>query len=403
MVSEDFIIEFFEEATKSLDRLVDPPTAEDPPSHHRSLADCRQRVLEIQRLVLLKTIQDYNQQQQQHGSIITVEEAQEYLSGLESIASKSTVTDAKTKMEDAARLALCRLVLYTETYWNEEATVPRELQKEGTLERTKLLDFIALCHTAIKLPTVQKFLADGSALFQVDPSLPSSRNSNALENEPTVNKFPQARLELIQRHISRAIGWDPEFTSHELRRLFFLQGESSEYAKDTEIASRFHRLIVDMSAAITMASLYTSTGELSDLAEGGVTRVVSVQCSEVSLPVDTLSDDEARSPFGIAAPTRMTIDSQLSEEEQKRQIRLASEAMKLQQEIAEELLSMTEDQRKLQLDEAKRVSDEFLKKTMALPPGRERIAHLQSVDPRTSRLLAIHKLWPSVQANSTST
>ncbi len=389
MVPDDLLMQFFEEATKALGHVA----SGDRPPTQLSLSNCRGHVLEIQRSVLRQTVQDYNRH---HASFITGDEAQACLAGLSHMIADSSLGKARTKMEEAARFALCRLVLYTETNWSNE--VHRELQTEGSLERSKLLDFIALCHTAIKLPSVQKYLADGTPLFERDHVPCFQTHAAEVEEEPTAMKFPQMRLERIQRYIAKAIGWAPEFTTKELRRLFFVQGESSEFANDTEVINRFHQLILDMSAAISTASLQASTSELSDLAEGGVTRVVSVKCSDVA--VERIADDDERSPFLVSAPTRMTIDPILSDEEQKRQLRIASEATRLQQEIVEELKNMTEEQRKQELAEAKRAAEEFLKTTMTLPPGSERISYLQSIDPQTSRLLAIHKLWPTVQTNT---
>jgi hypothetical protein len=83
----------------------------------------------------------------------------------------------------------------------------------------------------------------------------------------------------------------------------------------------------------------------------------------------------------------------MTEEEKKRQIRLASEAAMLQQEILGQLLNMSEHERNDQLQEAERVSEEFMKRAMQLPPGQERIDFLRSIDPHTSKQLAMHNLW----------
>jgi hypothetical protein len=395
MVPEDLILRFFEAATAALEQMECTSAIEEESSlgPNLSLSDCRRCVLEKQKSVLLQTVKTYNRQ---HRLSITVEHAQDYLAGLNRTNDSTTISDAVASMEESARLAVCRLVLYSETHWKDEAH--RALQTEGTLERSKILDFIALCQTSIRLPSVQKHLADGSPLFEDIPAISSiaSASHTPVEKEPTAMKFPQARLERIQRYLSKAVGWDPEFTSSELRRLFFLQPDAGENANDTEIMNRFQQLILQMNDVVTTASLQASTSQMSDMDEGGVTRVVSVQCSEVSIA--NTRDSDGMSSSTAVAPARLTIDPHLTEEEQKRQIRIASEATRLQQEIVAEVLSMTEEQRNRQLDEAKLASEEFLKNTLALPPGRERIAYLQSVDPRTSRLLAIHKLWPSVQS-----
>ena len=81
---------------------------------------------------------------------------------------------------------------------------------------------------------------------------------------------------------------------------------------------------------------------------------------------------------------------QQSEEEQKNQLRLASQAAVLQQEILGELLSLPEHERNNKLEEAEHVSQDFMQQVQTLPPGPERIEFLRSVDAPTSRLLAMH-------------
>lgn len=397
MVPEDLILRFFEAATIALDQLEYSTIEGSNLGSNLSLSDYRRCVLEKQKSVLMRTVEEYNRK---HGLSTTIENAQTHLAGLKNdstTAISSAITDAMATMEESARLAVCRLILYSETHRKDE--VPRELQAEGTLERCKILDFIALCQTTIRLPFVLKHLADGSPLFEDIPPACSIDSSSGvpLGEEPTAMKFPQARLERIQRYLSKAVGWDPEHATSELRRLFFLQPNASEYTNDTEIMNRFQEVIFQMNVVVKSASLQAATSLLSDVDEGGVTRVISVQCSEVTMP--NAQGGDGISSFTAVAPARVTIDPHLTEEEQKRQIRIASEATRLQKEMLTELSNMPEEQRYRLLNEAKLASEEFLKNTLALPPGEKRIAYLQSVDPRTSRLLAIHKLWPTAQSS----
>jgi hypothetical protein len=415
MVPDALIVHFFEAATKGLDNIVDISNSRHRPPRHLSLADCKRYVLELQKEVLQETLQDYNEK---HESAVTIDEAQQALAELNPLEPNSALSVSRTTMEEAARCALCRLVLYTEIHWeadkdDDDDGISRNLQTQGHLDRAKLLDMIALCQTAIKLPEVQQYLADGSPFFLEQPTTDNLTTLPVPNNkEPTIMKFPQARLEKIQRYIAQSIGWDPDFLSRELRRLFVTPDNTpattndpnDHWARDPEVTTRFHQLIKEMSLAVSKATLQSSTSghPLSDVEEGGVTRVISVQCTE--LPFDTVlnKDHDGHGPMGVSAPGKITIDPHLSEEEQKRQLRLASEATKLQQEILQELMNMTEEQRNQQLWEAEQATEEFLQNTLALPPGMERIAYLQSVDPHTSKLLAIHKLWQTVQQSSNS-
>ena len=94
---------------------------------------------------------------------------------------------------------------------------------------------------------------------------------------------------------------------------------------------------------------------------------------------------------------------ELTDEEKKRQLRLASEATKLQQTLLNEFIQLPPQERNRQLERARQCSDNFLKQVSTLPPGPERIVFLQSIDPETSRLLALHKLWLSHSHNQDRT
>jgi hypothetical protein len=205
--------------------------------------------------------------------------------------------------------------------------------------------------------------------------------------------FPQTRLEYVQQLLAKSMGWDPVFLTEELRRVFVQQDDSSALVHDKQVNSIFQNLVQEMQLAIGTASLQMKQHQevqmLSDLQKGGNTRVVSVQYSEFEI-----SPDGKKTAIGSSsAPAVSVMESQVSEEEQKRQIRLASEAAVLQQEILGELLSLPEHERNNKLEEAEQASQEFMKKVVALPPGQERIDFLRSVDPHTSRRLAMHKLW----------
>jgi hypothetical protein len=89
----------------------------------------------------------------------------------------------------------------------------------------------------------------------------------------------------------------------------------------------------------------------------------------------------------------MLVHDPEDEEFQKQQLRMASQATVLQQELLEQLQSMNEQDRDQLLEQAAQVSHDFLQQATNLPPGQERISFLRSINPETSRLLAMHKLW----------
>ena len=100
----------------------------------------------------------------------------------------------------------------------------------------------------------------------------------------------------------------------------------------------------------------------------------------------------------------MTHNVSAMEQEQKQQIRLASQASQLQQQLLEDLKSQPEDKRNQLLKQAKEAHDSVMSQLAAIPPGPERVQYLLSkVDPETSRLLSMHKLWmANLQESSSS-
>jgi hypothetical protein len=167
--------------------------------------------------------------------------------------------------------------------------------------------------------------------------------------------------------------------TQEITRIFIDPATSfqNEFSNDEEAKNVFNQLISQMQAAVANASSPT----LSDKDEGGFTSVVSVKFSEVGGDGDGIAN----------APKKMAIE--LSHQEQIRQIRLASQAKALQEELLKEIEELSPSERASKLEHAKQVSNETLLKMSELPPGNERLQFLQSIDSETSRLLTVYKLW----------
>ena len=378
-----------------------------------TLPDCRKLLLDRQKACLHRAVFEY-QQTAQHAQKINVEDVQARLSKLklESNVSSSLI-EAIAAMEEAARRSLLMLMLYSELRLERIQTSPsgRPLQQSGRLERSKLMEFIGLCQSAFRWERVQIYLRTGEPIFAALEKDPSRRENH---HQSSAMKFPQARMEHIQRCLSRAVGCHPELMTKELKRIFFdkTTASNNEFSSDKEVLLLFEQFLSQMNVAVTNASLQSPEQLLlSDKDEGGVTSVVSVQYSEVDLSSDHHRDSAdgtntynaldnstlswRNTPTVSTAPRTesMKHEDDLSAEDQKRDLRLASEAARLQQKLLEQLQSLPEQERDKQLDRAKQCSDEFLRSISQLPPGPERVVFLQSVDPETSRLLALHKLW----------
>jgi hypothetical protein len=371
---DDLLSSFFKDATKTLLELDCPKECE---GNVLALSDFRMLLMDKQRSCLSRVVYQHNEQ---NDSRFTVEQVQERLAKLRNdISVRPQLQTARTSLDDAARMALSKLVLYSETH---DASTSRNLQTSGRFERSQLLEFVALCQTAVKLDAVKQHLCDGSPLFDDLPKID-------MESLPTLERFPQKRLEKIQRLMSQAVGVHPDFTTTELKRIF-TSPHSSEYANDPETLKLFEQLVSQMNVAITNASLQSSEQALSDMDQGGVTRVVSVNITDVAT---------GEGPSYHTAPTKQTmlVNDPQSSDVQKQQLRMASQAAVLQQELLGQLLNMKEHDRDHLLEQATKVTQDFLQHASSLTPGPERISFLQSVDPETSRLLAMHKLWSTQQ------
>ena len=288
-------------------------------------------------------------------------------------------------MNEAARLAFCRLVLYSQCHADMPASTDTMMMiTSGVMERSDILEFCGLCQTAVRLPNVQRHLRDGSALFD-------DKVANAPTKSAETTMFPQKRLEAIQRHFLRALGYDPDHGTREIQRIFF--GASDEYADDKILMDTFRTLVSTMNSAITNATLHAQQRAFSDQDEGGVTRVVSVSYSE------KLVDAASGEAVEAAVPEGQRMEQQ-AEAQQQARLKVAREAAALQQEILGELLALRDEERAAKLAQAKQVADDVLKQAMELPAGAERIVFLRSVDSQTQRLMAMHKLWESMVASN---
>ena len=449
-VPDECLIVFFENASKALEKLdmkqimkmtkssnnnsnsYEDGRIKAEPAEALSLADCRRIVLEKQKSILHQSIS--------LSSGVSVTHVQKRLSKLRQEENLSLeLRSHMARLDETARLSLCELVLYSQECGsttratsinstsgnnhddddgsghksNGETKNQFEnyLQTTGSMDRSRLLEFIALNRCAISLPIVKQFLINGPPLFpDGDPTNDDQKGGRGESSKvpAAILRFPQSRLEYVQSLLSRAIGWDPQFTTRELTRIFFAVSSTldNEFSNDEEIHEAFNFLMKESRTAIRDATLRQQQQQLSDIDQGGVTRVVSVQYSEVVVGNSSDNPDDAMpGNRNNNAPKKVCMDNasqRLSEHEQKRQIRLASDASLASQSLLEGLLSMSGKERNKQLQKAQIADDEFTKRVLEIPPGRQRLILLQSIDPDTSELLLIHKTWEAYIARTSN-
>jgi len=433
-VPDNLLLAFFRETTTRL-LEIDPEIAtrstensdrdSNGPSHF-TLADCRRCVLDQQILVLKEVTQQFQEQQRQENSDsgssgvvpeyststststsnISPTQVQERLGTLKDEPNLSSeLKVAMEDMNDAARVSVCKLVLYIEEVLNNNNNnTSRNLQDEGRLERTQLMEYFGLCQSSLKVPCVANFInmTSNTLTFRNEQDDQEEEPSSETPSSAGSMLFPQSRFEYVQRLLAKGMGWDPVFVTLELRTILVDKPETVDYEYyDSAFMAVFQQLVEQTTIAMKNATLQVRSKQdaelLNDLGKGGNTRVVSVQYSEFEVDqFGTKIDSKTNAP-------QKSIDERQtppSEEEQKRQLRLASEAAILQQTILGELFATNEDERNHTLKEAAETSRKVMEDAMALPTIPERIEFLRSVDARTSKQLAIHKLWSGMlQAN----
>jgi len=348
-------------------------------------------LLERQGAVLERVVADYNNSTKSSGNnkkslpSITVPMVQKALKNIKDTNDDddgddndvdNSLVKASQEMNEAARLAYARLLLYSACRKQSEQSLREQmaLNASDSIERKDLMDLFALCQTAIRLPFVKEHIIKGSKMFaDIEPHEDLTRVVEGVADIP-----PQKRLERIQRLFLGELGYDAEFGTQEIKRIFFNPTKSNEFTGDLELFDTFSKTMTAMQASINEATVQASISKFSDVNSGGVTRVVAVDYSE--------RDDD------VGTPHRQIMKEQ-NEEQQRQQFRVASQAAALQQQILNEILSMPEDIRQMKLAEAERVSKDFLERVMRKPPGPERVEVLRSIDEPTQRLMAMHKLW----------
>lgn len=314
---------------------------------------------------------------------------------------------AMERMNDAARLAFCRLVLYSESLHDSAEfsnSIPRsrDLISSGvSMKHSDLLEFCGMCQTAVRLDIVIQHLRKGVPLFE---NLVVA--AEAAVSESRTLMFPHERLERIQRMFLRALGYDPDYGTREIKRMFYNGTDESEY--DEQLHATFSSMAQQMDAVLVEATAAASHDTFF-ANDDSVTRVVSVAYSEKL--IDEVTGQEIMTVHEDAVPRPETMDGQQEDEddspeliaaarEQNRrdEFALARQAAVLQQEILGELLSMRDEEREVKLRSAQETVNKVLHTAMQIPAGSERVSYITSLDPATQRLMAMQKLWDGMLA-----
>lgn len=353
------------------------------------------------------------------------------------------------------------------------------------LDKMKLVEYFRLCQTALELPRVQQFVCRGGcSLFEADDGDSDVHGKMATTTAGTTSSkmlFPQTRLEYTQRLLARGMGLDPDYLTQQLTAIFVEKqikdassksdydggyynnndGENHHMSNiellrtDAELQQLFEHTVSQMQQVVTRPSsdginndiMLGGEGDVSggvaivgsrnikdlnDMNDGGSTRVVSVQYSEIEITpdgrhinvvnaapgtferrqglshggcggIDRDDDNDDAVIFGTGCSDDSTSASgtrKRSEEQQKRQIRIASDAAVLRQELLEELLAMDDDERSSLLADAADAHRRFQHELLALQPGHDRVQFLTSIPLDLSKKLAMHNLWTTTSSHA---
>lgn len=405
-VPDDILLAFFREATEALQNCQ---ISEKP----LTISECRDFLLGQQRLCLKQVVQQHNELNDTKEPI-SMDKVQLALTQLSSKSKdgdtvsderKYPIVESMEIMNTTARLAFARLVLASEclrtstsslNYIQEEASEPfgrAEPLKTSRMTRSELLEFCALCTVVVRLPNVHDHLLDAqqSPLWK-DIVIPCS---TASENRQSGLIPPIKRVENLQRLLLQAMGYDAEMGMKELARQ--LQADNND---DVELVEAIRN-----STAAMMESLLgdipgsnQSEKRLSDLNEGGFTRIVSVQHSERIVNVENAENGTQIQTMG-AAPTSQSMHSDSNDGTSSREQEwdMAKKAAALRESLAQELKNMNEMDRTNLMQQAEQALQNFQEQAMQRPAGSERVEFLRSMDAETQRLLAMHRIWQEQQ------
>lgn len=372
-----------------------------------SLETHRQILIKVQMQALERSVFKINEEK---STSISTKEIQEHLRALggkdfgnitndEEVQTK--LLDQMNEMNENARMAFARSVLWSETQWSQQEqkesgtivdyrNTNRKLKQKDDgilMQREDILEFCGLCTVAVKMTEVELHLQSGNNIFK----------SIATEEEYLVHDkstAPQRMLQL-QNMMLCAVGFEPSYGGEELYRV--MTNDLNEN-KDEEVEGALSNYSISIQVAAKKAMDAGLNQGLSDKDEGGVTKVVSVKFSEKMM--DTKLNGEAVE-VGDVAPSRAKME-QHSERFEREQLKMAAQAASLQNSILEKLDLMEEEERDKELARAKSTHQNFVQKTMSLPPGAERVAYLQSISSEEQHLLLMYKLWESRKQSSDS-
>mmetsp|Transcript_21416 Transcript_21416/g.35318 ORF Transcript_21416/g.35318 Transcript_21416/m.35318 type:complete len:368 (-) Transcript_21416:62-1165(-) len=362
MVPLSLLMNYFDQACKQLLKLADDEVEVVP--SESTLNWHRSRVVESQLTALADTLVEYDGRfdakvVQDVLREIGVGNFNNVVGSSEEL--RKTLVKAMEKTNEVAREAFARSVLFVEM---RDGHSERNLRTHADLDRSTLMEYCGLAITAMRLPEIQRFLFDGT------------RVRENIKSE--IFSTPEERLLYIQRLMWKAVGWEPDTASDQIKHL--LEG-NSELMNDKEVMETIMKYMSSMTVAAANASMGSDLTE--NMSTDGTTRVVNVTYSEKVVTGETIQS--------LSAPTSNSMNEHKNEEQSLEQ-RQQRDVAKMRQDIYDEFMSLSPDEQSKTLTKAKQAQNTFLQQVMNTPPGAERVILMKSIDFETQKLLIIHKM-----------
>jgi len=383
-VSSALILCYFDLASRNLQALIESPSNDDIPSPSEITLDWhRSRIMRAQMSALDEVLLDWDATARDDVQAVLrqIGEGDFTYVSLDSDESneQNELINAMNKTNDLARRAFGNSVLFVEWQFDHQSIQSsRSLMADRDLDKSSILEYCALTTSSIHLDCVQEFLEKGSDLF---PATDENQKRNVADHDTV-----KIRLEYLQRLIWRALGWDPEFASSQLRQLFSSHDQSSSVIMtDSAVAEALTKYVSTMTVAINNSAAIPMNDD-------GITRVINVSYSEKIVTVPQNMDNEDSTIASLSAPTSNAMHEH-SSVQQRHQLDIAQKTTQLQQQIWNEFEGLSSGEQVKTIEKAEKLQKQFLEKVMNTQPGPDRVLLMQNLSGEEQKLLVLHKLW----------
>ena len=430
------LLEFFRQATQSLDQLMMVTRQKSwHTSSWKNLSEIRHLLLSKQMECLSSSIMACIHAQQPIPADYTSAQLQASLQALHGTNARyHSVAPTMELMNNKARKTFCYLVLWYEFQYDnwicttgtttgsdgrDENRIPptRSLttaaNTNNLMQSCDVLEFCGLCCAAVRISAVRRYIQYGEPIFP--NMIRHDENTSSSEQKPEL-LLPQHRLQHVQRLFLRAIGYDPDFGTQMIQEMFYDNSNVTEI--DTNVVSTFREMeqlmeqtLCDITNNLTNETFFGNHNTNMWNDSDDVTRIVGVTYSEkyidaqtgqeiMSIPPDEPYDnDGAPRSLTMTETTTDADDSPASTIKSNNNDALIQQAALLQQEILGELLSMREEEREKKLTEVNATVQKVMDHMTTLSQPHDRIHYLTNLDADTQRCMAMKKIWDTMIAD----